>query len=118
MNFVLKDCGWGKLLEITSATLKTLVIDGGRNGRTCLLVISAPALAYLHLAVNVSYFDGDIAMNEMPYLAKALIHLRGGRNKFLKSKLGGNLFKLLCRVSNVKSLELNGFVTMVCLLFL
>nr|CAB3490235.1 unnamed protein product [Digitaria exilis]CAB3504270.1 unnamed protein product [Digitaria exilis] len=49
-SLVLKNCRWFSLSEITSRTLKTLVIDGGSNTDDCLLVILTPAVAYLHLA--------------------------------------------------------------------
>ncbi|CAL4980097.1 unnamed protein product [Urochloa decumbens] len=108
-NLVLKNCDLGKLSEITSLTLKTLIIDGGSIQNTCLLVILAPAVAYLHLAMHVVYFGGWISINEMSCLAKALIHLMG--NPFIK--LGDNVLKLVCGVSNVNSLELKGFGPMV-----
>ncbi|CAL5085724.1 unnamed protein product [Urochloa decumbens] len=108
-TLVLKNCTCHDLSEITSPTLKTLVIDGGSNTADCALVILTPALAYLHLAVSVYYFRGGISTNEMPSLVKASIHIRGHRNGTFESyKLSGDQFKLLCSFSNATSLELSG----------
>ncbi|CAD6256405.1 unnamed protein product [Miscanthus lutarioriparius] len=59
-TLVLKKCGWRNLSEIISPTLKTLVIDGGSNTDDCVLVIMAPSVAYLHLAVHVGHFSGGV----------------------------------------------------------
>ncbi|TVU24456.1 hypothetical protein EJB05_26895, partial [Eragrostis curvula] len=85
---------------ITSHSLKnlSLVIDGGSN--RCLLVITAPAVAYL--CMQTYRFDAGIATNEMPSLDKALISLPGYR-----------VFKVLCGVSNMTRLELSYFEKMV-----
>ncbi|CAL4991857.1 unnamed protein product [Urochloa decumbens] len=68
-TLVLKRCRWNNLEEITSPKLKTLVIVSGSNVSFRPVVILAPAVAYLHLAVNVRRFCGGISMNEMPSLA-------------------------------------------------
>ncbi|CAL4983548.1 unnamed protein product [Urochloa decumbens] len=108
-NLVLRNCTWRSLSEITLPSLKALVIDGGSNTSDCVLVILTPAVAYLHLAVNVYCFQGGISTNEMPSLVKTSIHLRDHRDsEFESSKLGGDQFKLLCSVSNATSLELSG----------
>ncbi|CAL5071673.1 unnamed protein product [Urochloa decumbens] len=108
-TLVLKSCTCHDLSEITSPTLKTLVINGGSNTAHSALVILTPALAYLHLAVCVYYFRGGISTNEMPSLVKASIHIRGHRNGTFESyKLSGDQFKLLCCFSNATSLELSG----------
>ncbi|CAN6184857.1 unnamed protein product [Urochloa humidicola] len=108
-TLVLKNCICHGLSEITSPTLKTLVINGGSNTADRALVILTPALAYLHLTVSVYYFRGGISTNEMPSLVKASIHIRGHRNSgFESNKLGGDQFKLLCSFSNATSLELSG----------
>ncbi|CAL4983553.1 unnamed protein product [Urochloa decumbens] len=112
-NLVLKSCRWRKLSDITSPTLKTLVIDCGSNGDTCLLVILAPALSNLHLAVFIDEFRGGISLNKVPSLAKALINLRGHKFDMFRSELGGDQFKLLCSISNVASLELSDVGTTV-----
>ncbi|CAO2149561.1 unnamed protein product [Urochloa humidicola] len=111
-TLVLKRCRWRNLKEITSPKLKTLVIDGGSNVSFRPMVILAPAVAYLHLAVNVNRFYGGISMNEMSSLAKSLIYLHG---HIYSGPLGfgGDQFKLLCSVFNVTSLELCGVGTMV-----
>ncbi|CAN6372804.1 unnamed protein product [Urochloa humidicola] len=107
-KLVLKNCDLGKLSEITSPTLKTLIIDGGWIHTASPLVILAPILAYLHLALDVVFFD-LISINEMPCLAKAFIHTSGITDNTVESKFSGNLLKLVCGVSNVESLELKGF---------
>jgi hypothetical protein len=76
-TLVLKNCRWLNLSKITSPTLKTIVIDGLSSTRDCVLVIFAPSVAYLCLAVHVVQFRGGISINEVPSLAKASIHLRG-----------------------------------------
>jgi hypothetical protein len=55
-------------------TLKTLIINDSLTRDACPLIILAPTLAYLHLAENSAYLGGGISINEMPCLAKALIH--------------------------------------------
>ncbi|CAN6372810.1 unnamed protein product [Urochloa humidicola] len=114
-NLVLRNCTWHNLSEITSPSLKTLVIDGGLNISECVLAILTPAVAYLHLAVNVFNFQSGISTNEMPSLVKTSIDLQDHRDYFLSqdNKLGGDQFKLLCSVSNVASLELSSVGTMV-----
>ncbi|KAF8673227.1 hypothetical protein HU200_048779 [Digitaria exilis] len=108
-SLVLKNCRWFSLSEITSRTLKTLVIDGGSNTDDCLLVILTPAVAYLHLAVSVSGFDAGISLNDMPSLVKASIHLRDHAGSiFASHRLCGDQSKLICSVSNATSLELKG----------
>ncbi|XP_066335888.1 MEIOTIC F-BOX protein MOF-like isoform X2 [Miscanthus floridulus] len=64
-TLVLKRCGWRNLSEIISPTLKTLVIDGGSNIGACVLVILAPSVVYLHLAMRVDYFSGGVSLNEV-----------------------------------------------------
>ncbi|CAL4986890.1 unnamed protein product [Urochloa decumbens] len=112
-NLVLKDCRWRKLSDITSPTLKTLVIDDGVNGDTCLLVILAPAISNLHLDVFVDDFSGGISINKVSSLAKASIILKGHIYERTASKLCGSQFKLLCSISNAISLELAGVGTTV-----
>ncbi|CAO2142265.1 unnamed protein product [Urochloa humidicola] len=112
-NLVLKNCNLSKLSEITSPTLKTLIIDGSRIQNASPLVILVPVLVYLQLYVNVVYFGFWISINEMPCLAKAFIDAEGIRDIIVESKFGVGLLKLLCGVSNVKSLELKGFRRMV-----
>ncbi|CAL4991869.1 unnamed protein product [Urochloa decumbens] len=114
-KLVLKNCNLSKLSEITSPTLKTLILDGGWFRNASPLVILAPVIAYLHLALDAVYFGYGISLNEMPCLAKAFIHTRGRGSTYnrVESKFSGNLLKLVCGVSNVESLELKGFGRMV-----
>ncbi|CAD6341490.1 unnamed protein product [Miscanthus lutarioriparius] len=112
-TLVLKKCRWRNRSEIISPTLKTLVIDGGSNTDACVLVILAPALAYLHLAMDIALFRGGVSLNEVPSVAKALIHLWGHRHRSVRSKIGGDQFKLLCCISNSTNLELSGVGTTV-----
>jgi hypothetical protein len=98
-----------------SPTLKTLVIDGGSNTDACVLVILAPALAYLHLAVDVYKFRGGVSLNEVPSIAKAFIHLWHHKYNYDRSKLEGEQFKLLCSISNSTNFKLSGVGTRVCL---
>ena len=114
-TLVLKNCGWRSLSEIISPTLKTLVIDGGSNTDACVLVILAPALAYLHLAMHIALFRGGVSLNEVPSIAKAFIHLRHHKYNYDRSKLEGDQFKLLCSISNSTNFKLSGAGTRVCL---
>ncbi|KAG2572270.1 hypothetical protein PVAP13_7KG165200 [Panicum virgatum] len=110
-NIILKDCEFSKLSAITSPALKSLVIESDGYSRIpSLLVITAPAVAYLLLDVTASNFYGGVSFEEMPSLGKASIHLRCDE---VESKLSQNQLKLLCSVSNVTSLVLSGFTTMV-----
>ncbi|CAO2142269.1 unnamed protein product [Urochloa humidicola] len=113
-KLVLKNCTWDNLSEITSPSLKTLVIDGSWTGSNCVLAILTPAVAYLRLAVNVFDFQSGISTNEMPSLVKTSIDLQDHRDIWSEdNKLGGDQFKLLCSVSNVASLELSSVGTTV-----
>ncbi|CAL4991863.1 unnamed protein product [Urochloa decumbens] len=111
-TLVLKNGTWRNVSKITSPTLKTLVLDGVSTGDH-VLVILAPAVAYLHLDVNVGYYHGSISIKEMPSIAKASIYLRDHRYSVFSSKLCSDQFKLLCSISNVTNLELFGFGIMV-----
>lgn len=105
-NLTLQNCCCSGLSVITSPRLKSLVIDGCKNKHDCLLVITAPALAYLYLSVEVRLFRGGLLLNGMqPSLSKALIHLQD--NIRHQRKLIGSPFKLLDSVSNVTSLNLS-----------
>ncbi|KAJ1276244.1 hypothetical protein BS78_05G199800 [Paspalum vaginatum] len=114
-SLVLKNCRWRLLSEITSPTLKTLVIDRCSNTPTCLLVVLAPAVAYLHLDVNASVdFAGGIAIHKMPSLDKASIHIECGyTSSTYESKFDVNQLHIRRSASNVTSLELLGLGTMV-----
>jgi hypothetical protein len=112
-NLFLKQCRLGKLSEIAaSPTLKTLAIYGGLNDP---LVIFAPAVAYLHLAVKLGGFTAGISIKEMPSLDKTMIQLFRHSYYVPNTELSGNQFKFLRSVSNVTSLELCSVGGMVCL---
>lgn len=113
-NLILKYGSYTDLSDITLPTLKSLVIDGGswRGG----LVITAPAVAYLHLAVEIGVSDAHISLNEIPSIEKASILLCGYWGGIAESRHGHDQFKLLCSVSNVTCLELSNSVTMVLFL--
>ena len=114
-TLVLKNCECRSLSEIISPTLKTLVIDGGSNTDACMLIILAPALTYLHLAVDVYNFRGGFSLNEVPSVAKAFIHLQHHKYNYSGgSKLEGDQFKLLCSISNSTNFKLSGVGTRVC----
>ncbi|KAL6652725.1 hypothetical protein ACP70R_011650 [Stipagrostis hirtigluma subsp. patula] len=105
-NLVLKCCRWRGPFAITSPTLKSLVIETGYITFFS-VAITAPAVAYLLLGLDVNQFEGGVSFNdEMASLAKASIHLRCNN---VMSILSSNQFKLLDSVSNVTSLELSGF---------
>ncbi|CAL4983551.1 unnamed protein product [Urochloa decumbens] len=106
-TLVLRNCRWRNLSKIISPTLKTLVIDGFLSTDDCVLVIVAPAVAYLHLDVHVEHFSGGISINEVTSLAKASIRLQCHRYELFRSKLCGDQIKLLCSLSTVTSLELS-----------
>jgi len=113
-NLILKHCRCYELSAITSPKLKSLIIDIWGNTR---LVVTAPAVAYLLLDVEARVLnDSGLSLEEMPSLGKVSIHLR--RNNYDVENVSQEQLKLLCSVSNVMSLVLSRFATMVCLLFL
>lgn len=69
-SLVLRNCRWHGLSEITSPTLKSLVIDGGSNSDDCVLVIRAPGIALLCLDVPVHSFATRISVNKTPSLRR------------------------------------------------
>ncbi|KAL6652723.1 hypothetical protein ACP70R_011648 [Stipagrostis hirtigluma subsp. patula] len=72
------------------------------------IVIKAPAVASLLLAMRFYYFRGGVSLDEMPCIAKASIHLRE-----YELVQNGDQFKILRSVSNVTNLELLGFKAVV-----
>jgi hypothetical protein len=106
-NLILENCKCNGLSGITSPTLKSLtIIDGYYNRIT--LVVKAPAVAYLLLDVYAYFVKCYVSFDEMSSLAKASIYLRDSVGSGLSKD-----FKLLCSVSNVTTLVLSGFRTMV-----
>lgn len=103
----LKDCPC-TFKEVTSPTLKSLtIITSGYYNRST-LVFKAPAVAYLLLDVYAYFVKCYVSFDEMSSLAKASIYLRDSVGSGLSKD-----FKLLCSVSNVTTLVLSGFQTMV-----
>ncbi|GJN04832.1 hypothetical protein PR202_ga22407 [Eleusine coracana subsp. coracana] len=113
-NLVLKNCECSGLSSITSRTLKNLVIEGGSNSIACRLVINAPSVAYLLLAVDVDNFLRGIQITEMPSLDKATVHLGHSYEciTMLSQLRRGDDFKLFSSASNVTSLELSNLEMM------
>lgn len=66
-SLVLKNCWWNYLTEITSPSLKRLVVAGGSNNAPCVVV--APAIAHLCLDVPL-YFARSISVNRMSSLPR------------------------------------------------
>jgi len=60
-----------------------------------LLVITAPAVAYLLLDVDAYLLDGGVSLEDMPSLGKASIKIRSNKEE---SKLSQDQIKLLCSV--------------------
>lgn len=108
-NLILENCGCNELSGITSPTLKSLTIIASGYYHINRLVLKAPAVAYLLLDVNAYFVKRDVSFDEMSSLAKASIYLRDS----VGSGLSKDQFKLLCSVSNVTTLVLSGFQTMV-----
>ncbi|XP_066340174.1 MEIOTIC F-BOX protein MOF-like isoform X2 [Miscanthus floridulus] len=89
-TMVLKNCRWRNLSVIASPTLKTLVIDGGSNTDDSGLVILAPAVSYLNLAVKADQFCGGVSINEV----------LGKEPRFQKFKNLRNLMLNKCNLSD------------------
>jgi hypothetical protein len=65
-NLVLKSCRWRYLYEISSPTLKSLVIVGGSNTDDCVLVIMAPLIAHLSLDVPLRFARRLLVNQDLP----------------------------------------------------
>jgi hypothetical protein len=112
-------CSWAgkEFSEISSPTLKNLVVDRGSNDDIdSPFVVTALALASLFLVVTPYNFPGGVSFGEMPSLARASVHLKERETLAKRAHLRSHLFKILRSVSNVASLELNGFDVTVCVL--
>ncbi|XP_004978015.2 putative FBD-associated F-box protein At5g38570 [Setaria italica] len=111
-SLALKCCTGKGFYEITSPTLRSLVVERGDNDSiiTSPFVVTAPALACLSLDISPYNFPGGVSFGEMASLARASIHLLTHRETLAKEKhLRDHLFKTLRSVSNAASLELSGF---------
>jgi len=98
-NLILKNCQFSELSAITSPALKSLVFEScngfGYVRLYSLLVITAPAVAYLLLDVDAYLLDGGVSLEDMPSLGKASIKIRSNKEE---SKLSQDQIKLLCSV--------------------
>ncbi|KAL6839775.1 hypothetical protein ACP4OV_030463 [Aristida adscensionis] len=100
--------------EITSCTLKNLVVIDCITYSGNLLAISAPALTTFHLVITAvgSAWYG-LLVHEMPSLVKASICLKSVRGSASNSVKGP--YKLLGSLTNVRKLELTGSNTLLIL---
>jgi len=101
--------------EISSSTLKNLIVTGCTTHSGHVLTITAPALVSFDLVITVvgwssAAWDG-VLVNEMPALAKATVCLKQDMQSVSSSPKGP--CKLLCNLINVKKLELSGLKTLV-----
>jgi hypothetical protein len=100
--------------EISAPRLRSLVVDQGSSSSNDVasptpFVVTAPALARLSLVVSPYNFPGGVSFGEMGSLARASIHLKERETMAKRAHHRSHLFKILRSVSNVTSLELNGF---------
>jgi hypothetical protein len=97
--------------RIASDTLKNLTVECPQNDGKLLIV--APCLASLHIALRSSYYD--ITLGEAHSLVQASISLVGTiqQQRYWPTTELRALCKLLRALSNVNSLELVGFQEMV-----
>ncbi|WVZ78154.1 hypothetical protein U9M48_025912 [Paspalum notatum var. saurae] len=96
--------------EITSCTLKNLIVTDCTSDYGKVLSITAPNIVSFHLIItDVGAKWSDILVNEMPSLAKATICLK--QHKPIITSLKGP-YKLLCSLTNVRYLKLSGSNTL------
>ncbi|KAL6652707.1 hypothetical protein ACP70R_011632 [Stipagrostis hirtigluma subsp. patula] len=96
--------------EITSCTLKNLIVTDCRTYCGNVLDISAPALTNFHLVITVGFNWDGLLVNEMPCLVNASICLESDRRSSSSSVKGP--CKLLCSLINVRNLTLSGSKTL------
>ncbi|CAL5031924.1 unnamed protein product [Urochloa decumbens] len=97
--------------EITSSTLKNLIVLDCTTYCGNVLTITAPAVVSLYLDITVIGWNWDgILVNEMPSLVEANVCLKQDRRSTSTSPKGP--CKLLCSLSNVRKLELSGLKTL------
>ncbi|WVZ85754.1 hypothetical protein U9M48_032641 [Paspalum notatum var. saurae] len=90
--------------EVTSCSLKRLIIDTLGNATKAPFVITAPCLVYFQMSVSVGCYTNGISVHITDSLLKAFVHLRSLENQR----------SLLVDLCNVPDLELRGFQTKVC----
>jgi len=109
----LRNCSHG-FQEITSRTLKRLIIDTLRNLTGGHFVIIAPCLLFLKMSVSFGCYSNGISAHVTNSLVKALINLQcNGETFSLESQRS-----LLVDLCNVPNLELGGFQTKVSLRYM
>jgi hypothetical protein len=107
----IRNCRMTWVSRIASDTLKNLTVECPQNDGKLLIV--APCLASLHIALRSSYYD--ITLGEAHSLVQASISLVGTiqQQRYWPTTELRALCKLLRALSNVNSLELVGFQEMV-----
>ncbi|XP_051212608.1 MEIOTIC F-BOX protein MOF [Lolium perenne] len=106
----IRNCRMTWVSRIASDTLKNLTVECPQNDGKLLIV--APCLASLHIALRSSYYD--ITLGEAHSLVQASISLVGTiqQQRYWPTTELRALCKLLRALSNVNSLELVGFQEM------
>jgi hypothetical protein len=99
--------------EITSCTLRNLIVADCMTYGGNVLTITAPTLVSFYLVITVVGWSWDgVLVNEMPALVKATVCLKQDRPSTSSSPK--RPCKLLCNLIDVKNLELSGLQTLVC----
>jgi len=96
--------------EITSCTLRNLIVADCMNYGGNVLTITAPALVSFYLVITVGWNWDVVLVNEMPALVKATVCLKQDRQSTSSSPK--EPCKLLRNLINVKDLELSGLKTL------
>jgi hypothetical protein len=95
--------------EITSCTLKNLIVEDCTTYCGNVLTITAPDLVSFYLVINVECNWGGILVNEMPFVVNSTICLnQDRRSKGTSERIP---CMLLSSITNVKKLELSGLKT-------
>ncbi|PAN38881.2 hypothetical protein PAHAL_7G159700 [Panicum hallii] len=100
--------------EITSCTLRNLIVADCMTYGGNVLTITAPTLVSFYLVITVVGWSWDgVLVNEMPALVKATVCLKQDRPSTSSSPK--RPCKLLCNLIDVKNLELSGLQTLLIL---
>ncbi|CAL5067959.1 unnamed protein product [Urochloa decumbens] len=95
--------------EITSYTLKSLIVIDCTTYYGNVLTITTPAVVYFNLSITVVGWNWDgVLVDEMPALVEAVVCL----NSQYRSRSPEGPCKLLCSLVNASKLELSGFETL------